>query len=187
MDQFQKTFPNILTTFRILIIPFLVYSFFLGGAVGTYIAAGLFFLAGVTDYFDGMLARAWKVQSKMGQFLDPIADKLLVATVLILLIHAGELRDVDMLAALTILCREIFVSGLREFLGQLNVSVPVSHLAKFKTAFQMAALFFLIIGSRAVGLPMIHSAGIVLLWASAVLTILTGYAYFKAGMRYLEG
>ncbi len=129
-----RALPNILTMSRILIIPILIASFYLEGRLSNWVAAGLFFVAGITDYFDGYLARAYSVQSKLGKFLDPIADKLLVAAAILMLIHFDRAHIVP---ALAIICREIMVSGLREFLAEIHISVPVSRLAKVKTGFQM--------------------------------------------------
>ncbi len=182
--MYQRSIPNFLTILRIIIIPFLVWSFYLdkGGQLSHWVAAGLFFVAGITDYFDGKLARAWKVESKMGKLLDPIADKLLVVTALIMLIHANR---ADELAALIIICREIAISGLREFLAQTNVSVPVSKLAKLKTAAQMLAIFLLILGAKGTGEEMTSVIGTYCLWTAAILTLVTGYAYFKAGIKHV--
>ncbi len=184
MSTFQRTLPNALTFTRILIIPVMIWSFYVEG--GQLIAAGLFLLASITDFFDGLLARRWRVESKLGTFLDPIADKLLVLVIIIMLIHFDRLGTIDLFAAIIILCREIFVSGLREFLGQLNVSVPVSKLAKWKTAFQMIALFLLILTEEKPVEDITNIIGGFFLWAAAILTCVTGYAYLKAGLKYME-
>ncbi len=181
-NTIYKMLPNILTMSRIVIIPILVASFYIEGHWSNWVAAGLFTAAGITDYFDGYLARIWKVQSKLGQFLDPIADKLLVVTALMMLVHFNR---ADIIPALLILSREIFVSGLREFLGQLNISVPVSKLAKVKTGFQMLALFLLILGANGTGEEMTKHIGNGALWFAAILTLITGYAYLKAGLDYI--
>jgi CDP-diacylglycerol--glycerol-3-phosphate 3-phosphatidyltransferase len=139
----------------------------------------LFFLAGLTDWLDGYVARILEAQSNIGRFLDPIADKLLVATCLLLLVNAGR---ADILPAIAIVCREILVSGLREYLAEIRVSVPVSKLAKFKTAAQMLAIFILLLG---VGHEWWLYFGSFLLWVSAILTLVTGYAYLKTGMKHL--
>lgn len=178
----QRSIPNMLTLLRIIIIPFLVWSFYIGGPLSHWIAATLFFIAGITDYFDGKLARAWKVESKMGQLLDPIADKLLVVTALMMLVYSDR---ADELAALIIICREIAISGLREFLAQTDVSVPVSKLAKVKTAAQMLAIFLLILGHGGTGEELTYFIGTVFLWIAATLTLITGYAYFKAGIQHI--
>jgi cardiolipin synthase len=181
--SFRKNLPNYLTYLRIAVIPALVVVFFLKGEWGYYLSAGLFWLAGVTDWLDGYVARAWHAQSSLGRFLDPIADKLLVATALMLLVATGR---ADLLPAIAIVCREILVSGLREFLAEIRISVPVSKLAKFKTAAQMGAIFFLLLGPG--GPDWLHSEylGSVLLWLAALLTLVTGYAYLKTGLKHMS-
>lgn len=178
--------PNILTYGRILAVPLLVACFYVPGDTFRLIALGLFIVAAVTDFFDGYLARAWHQQSALGRMLDPIADKLLVAACLMMMAADGTIRDWSMLAALTILAREILVSGLREFLAELRVSVPVSNLAKWKTTVQLIAIGVLL-GAPALEslLPGITDAGIALLWIAAILTLYTGYDYFRAGIRHL--
>ena len=175
---------------RIIIIPILVASFYtdklfpsIDVQIAHWIAAGLFAAAGITDFFDGYLARAWKVQSAMGKFLDPIADKLLVVTAIVMLLHFDRAH---LTPALLILWREIMVSGLREYLGQLNISVPVSKLAKFKTGFQMLAIFLLILGTEGSGEEFTKMAGNAALWLAAALTVITGYAYMKAGLKHID-
>lgn len=138
--------PNILTLSRILVLPVFIGAFYLPGEYSNYTTLALFLLASITDFFDGYLARAWKQQSNFGRFLDPVADKLLAACSLLMLVHFERIVGLSVLAAIIILCREILVSGLREFLGQMNVIVHVSKLAKWKTTFQMAALCFLLLG-----------------------------------------
>jgi cardiolipin synthase len=153
-----------------------------------WVALGIFALAAITDFFDGYLARAWAQQSNLGRMLDPIADKLLVAAVLLALTRVGTIAGYSLWAALVILCREILVSGLREFLAELRVSVPVSQMAKWKTTIQMIALAFLLAGpagDKLVG--GVTEVGIALLWAAAILTLYTGYDYFKAGIDHLTG
>jgi len=178
--------PNILTYGRILAVPLLVACFYVPGDTFRLIALGLFIVAAVTDFFDGYLARAWHQQSALGRMLDPIADKLLVAACLMMMAADGTIRDWSMLAALTILAREILVSGLREFLAELRVSVPVSNLAKWKTTVQLIAIGVLL-GAPALEslLPGITDAGIALLWIAAILTLYTGYDYFRAGIQHL--
>lgn len=189
-----KNLPNILTVSRIAIIPILVSSFYIEAKLYHLVAAGLFLFASITDFFDGYLARVLKAQSSLGRFLDPIADKLLVATVLLMLTHVDGITGLEIIPALAILCREILVSGLREFLAEVHVSVPVSALAKFKTAVQMAALFLLLLGVEGPSieefehLTSVHLTvllGKILLWVAAVLTIVTGYVYLKAGLKYM--
>ncbi len=179
----KKRLPNILTYSRILVIPAIVVVFlYMKRPLSDWLCSTLFLYAGVTDFFDGYLARAWHAHSNLGKFLDPIADKLLVATALMLLVSAGR---ADILPALAILCREILVSGLREFLADLRISVPVSTLAKYKTAAQMLAIYLLLLGGSApLHLPA-HELGCWLLWAAALLTLVTGYAYLKTGLKHL--
>lgn len=185
----RKNLPNYLTYFRIVVIPALVVVFYLEGVWGYYLAAGLFMVAGITDWLDGYVARAWQVQSDVGRFLDPIADKLLVATALLLLVSDGRADYADgramMIPAIAIVCREILVSGLREFLAEIRVSVPVSRLAKWKTAVQMAAIFLLLLGG---GAPQWYAGilGNALLWIAALLTLFTGYAYLQTGLRHMK-
>jgi len=179
--------PNVLTLSRIAAIPLVVACFWLDGWIGrdgaNWAAAILFAIASITDYFDGWLARRWQQISKLGRFLDPIADKLLVAAVLMMMCGFDTLRGVHVLAALIILCREVLVSGLREFLAELRVGMPVSKLAKWKTAIQMVALTVLLVGHA--GPPWTMTAGLVLLWAAAGLTLITGYDYLRSALAHM--
>ena len=178
--------PNLLTYFRIALVPAVVVCFYIPGDAGHWAALALFIIAGATDFFDGYLARAWEQQSNLGRMLDPIADKLLVAVVLIALTWQDVIAGFSLWAAIIILCREILVSGLREFLAELRVSVPVTQLAKWKTAIQMVALGFLLAGPAGDKVfPGITEMGITLLWAAAILTLYTGYDYFRAGIHHL--
>jgi CDP-diacylglycerol--glycerol-3-phosphate 3-phosphatidyltransferase len=146
----------------------------------------IFVLAGITDFFDGYLARAWSQQSSLGRMLDPIADKLLVAAVLLMLVADHTITSFSISAAIVILCREILVSGLREYLAELKVSVPVSKVAKWKTTLQLVALGFLIAGHAADPIvPGVTQAGLVLLWIAALLTLYTGWDYMKAGIKHV--
>jgi cardiolipin synthase len=165
-----------------------------GGPWLRWVALALFIAAGITDFLDGYFARIWGQQSTFGRMLDPIADKLLVASCLLMLAVDGTIKGVTVLAAIVILCREILVSGLREYLAELRVSVPVTQLAKWKTAMQLVAVGFLLAGpagdtvlSRWVGYgtTAVTLIGIALLWLSALLTLYTGYDYFRAGVRHL--
>ncbi|MEQ1695026.1 MAG: CDP-diacylglycerol--glycerol-3-phosphate 3-phosphatidyltransferase [Hyphomicrobiaceae bacterium] len=178
--------PNILTYGRIAAVPALVaVLYFMQDDTGHWIAFGLFCAAGITDWLDGYLARMWEQQSTLGRMLDPIADKLLVGAVLLMLVYDRTIDGLAIFAGVIILSREILVSGLREFLAELNVKILVSRLAKWKTALQMIALGALLAGpaaERALHLPGIVTAGIVLLWIAAILTIWTGYDYIKAGI-----
>jgi cardiolipin synthase (CMP-forming) len=176
--------PNVLTYGRIIAVPGLVAClFFLEGDVARWSAFSLFVLAGVTDWLDGYLARMWAQQSTLGRMLDPIADKLLVGAVLMMLVHDNTITGWSIWAAIIILVREILVSGLREFLAELNVKVHVTQLAKWKTTMQMIALAVLIAGPAAEKIvPGIMIGGLVLLWIAALLTLWTGYDYLKAGV-----
>lgn len=178
--------PNILTLSRILVIPVLIWSFFMEQPFGSHLAFIMFSLAGITDFFDGYLARATGAVSKIGQFLDPIADKLMVGAVLIMVVSAGWVSGIHVVAAVVIMCRELLVSGLREFLAGIQVSVPVTMLAKWKTTVQMVALGSLTWteGGAAFGLPALE-IGLALLWIAAVLTIYTGYDYLRAGLKHM--
>uniref|UniRef100_A0A9E8CQI7 CDP-diacylglycerol--glycerol-3-phosphate 3-phosphatidyltransferase n=1 Tax=Bosea sp. NBC_00436 TaxID=2969620 RepID=A0A9E8CQI7_9HYPH len=179
--------PNLLTYGRILAIPALVaILFWPRDDWMRWIALGIYTAAAITDYLDGYIARAWSQQSAIGRMLDPIADKLLVAALLLMLVYTGQIQGWTLWAAIVILCREILVSGLREFLADLKVSVPVSKVAKWKTTAQLFALGFLVVGPAGDKvLPGNTMIGIVLLWAAAGLTIYTGWDYFNAGIRYL--
>jgi cardiolipin synthase len=183
--------PNLLTFGRIAAIPAVVaclywQSLLHGGLWLRWVALGLFIAAAVTDFFDGYLARAWHQQSSLVRRHDPIADKLLVASCLLMLAADGTIRGWSLWAAIIILCREILVSGLREFLAELRVSVPVTRLAKWKTFAQLVAVGFLLVG-RAGDLvfPYTTLTGLTLLWLSAVVTLYTGWDYFRAGLKYL--
>ena len=193
--------PNILTLSRIFAIPLLAYFLWWPDwPTGFLVAFVLYCLMGITDYFDGYLARASGAVSKLGIFLDPIADKIMVAAVILVLAAQGVLRgpyvgDMHVIAGLIILVREIAVSGLREFLGGLQVSMPVSRLAKWKTTFQLVALGSLILGQ---GLPdwlvtigdmeanVPHAVGLTTLWAAAVLTLITGWDYLRVGLKHMD-
>ena len=176
--------PNVLTYVRIAAVPALVAClFFLKGDVARWSAFSLFVFAGITDWLDGYLARAWEQQSTLGRMLDPIADKLLVGAVLMMLVHDNTIGGWSIWAAIIILCREILVSGLREFLAELNVKIHVTQLAKWKTTMQMIALGVLLAGPAAEKIvPGIMTGGIVILWIAALLTLWTGYDYLKAGI-----
>ncbi len=179
--------PNILTFGRVLIVPLVVASLFWPDEYPLrWTALGLFTLAAVTDFFDGYLARVWEQQSELGRMLDPIADKLLVSAVLMILVADGTIKSWSLWAAIVILCREILVSGLREFLAELKVSVPVSKVAKWKTTMQLIALGFLIAGRAGEEvLPGTVRIGLGLLWLSALLTLYTGWDYMKAGIKHV--
>ena len=198
----KKELPNILTLFRIILIPIIIISFYIPWKITNLIVASLFLLASITDYFDGYFARLYKVQSNFGRCFDPIADKLLVAVSLLMLVNFSSSLLI-LIPSIIIICREILVSGLREFLATLNVGVPVTRLAKWKTAFQMAAITALLLASKGSNYTYetimeffeiepilrvffygwIEIIGIILLNISAILTIITGYAYFKVGIK----
>ena len=154
--------------------------------LGRYLACTLFGVAAITDFFDGYLARAWSQQSKMGQFLDPVADKLLVAATLLMMTGFGQISGLVILPAIVILCREIMVSGLREFLAEIRVGIPVSTLAKWKTTLQMFSIGFLIVGDTGPEFLPTRLIGETGLWIAALLTLITGYDYLHAGLRHME-
>jgi cardiolipin synthase (CMP-forming) len=184
--QTALSLPNILTYLRILAVPLVAACFYLEGDVGNWLAFTLFAGASITDYFDGYLARAWQQQSSLGRMLDPIADKLLVAVSLLVLTSVGTIAGWSLWAAVIILMREIFVSGLREFLAELKVSVPVTRLAKWKTTIQLVAIGFLLLGPAGDKVaPGISEVGLVMLWTAAIVTLYTGYDYCKAAVGYL--
>ena len=179
--------PNILTIGRIIIVPIFVLSFFIPGIVGDLVPFFLFILASFTDFLDGLLARLYKEESKLGELLDPIADKILVAAALVLLVMNGIIKNYEVIAAIIILTREILISGLREFLAKSAVSMPVSNLAKFKTFIQMFSIAILLTGETGNKLISFQdynaqTMGIVLLWLSAFLTLYTAYDYLVKGI-----
>ncbi|MCA1951781.1 MAG: CDP-diacylglycerol--glycerol-3-phosphate 3-phosphatidyltransferase [Hyphomicrobiales bacterium] len=181
--------PNLLTYGRIAAIPLIVAILFWPlDPVMRWWALGLYVVAGITDYLDGYLARAYAQQSSLGRMLDPIADKLLIAACLLMLVADGTIRSWSLWAAIVILSREILVSGLREFLAEVKISVPVSRLAKWKTAAQLVSVGFLIAGPAGDALlpaGWTRFIGLALLWIAAILTIITGYDYMKASVRHL--
>ena len=174
---------NILTLSRIAAIPLVVACFWLDRGWSQWLSMSLFVAAGITDYFDGYIARRYHQISRLGRFLDPIADKLLVAAALLMLVDRGPLTGIHVLAALIILAREILVSGLREFLAELRVGLPVSQLAKWKTAVQMVAIALLLVGDAAS--PLVTTLGLWAIWLAAGLTLLTGYDYLRTGLRHM--
>lgn len=192
MSSTTYSLPNLLTYARIVCVPLVVLCFFLEGSLKSpdyarWTALGIFVAASITDYFDGYLARAWKQTSTIGRMLDPIADKLLVAAVLLLLAAEGTIAGWSLWAAIVILCREILVSGLREYLAELKVSVPVTRLAKWKTTFQMVSIGILLAGPAGDKvIPNVTEIGIGFLWVAALITLITGYDYFRAGLRHIE-
>jgi cardiolipin synthase (CMP-forming) len=184
--------PNLLTLSRILAVPLLVFLLWRPTPIDYAITFVLYCVVGITDYFDGYLARAQGQISRLGQFLDPIADKIMVGAVLIMLISSRkanpvpEIAGLHIIAALIILLREIIVSGLREFLAGLQVSIPVTALAKWKTTFQLVALGALILGGAFPSQPWIHTVGLASLWAAAALTLVTGYDYLRIGIKHMD-
>jgi len=181
------TLPNILTLSRILALPLLVaFLWWPNWPSGYAIAFALYVAMGITDYFDGYLARSQGTVSKLGVFLDPIADKIMVAAVILVLAAKGIIADWHVIAAAVILAREIAVSGLREFLGGIQVSVPVSRLAKWKTTLQLGALGALIFTGAVPEWTWVEPAGLVALWAAAVLTVITGWDYLRVGLKHMD-
>ncbi len=197
--------PNILTTFRIFIIPIMVLSFYIPGLFANVVSAILFAIASITDYFDGYFARSLNSESNFGKCLDPIADKLIVIVAITLIISFSNHNPLVMIPGLIIICREVLVSGLREFLAEFKVSVPVSKLAKYKTGLQMVSITILLLGEKGSAyilyyifgsllsvsvkitlVSVIVNAGFILFILSAILTIVTGYSYFKAGMTKFD-
>jgi CDP-diacylglycerol--glycerol-3-phosphate 3-phosphatidyltransferase len=185
--------PNLLTLSRILAVPILVFLLWRPTPPDYAITFVLYCIVGITDYFDGYLARAQGRISRLGQFLDPIADKIMVAAVIVMLIASrkanGEppiVQDLHVIPALVILLREIIVSGLREFLAGLQISVPVSALAKWKTTAQLVALGALILGGAVPEQDWVHLVGLASLWAAAAMTLVTGYDYLRIGLRHMD-
>ena len=181
--------PNILTIGRIIIVPIFVLAFFIPGFFGDLIPFFLFALASFTDYLDGLLARMFKEESKLGELLDPIADKILVAAALILLVMNGTIKNYEVIAAIIILTREILISGLREFLAKGQITMQVTSLSKLKTFIQMVSIAILLTGES--GNKIINfqdynaqTIGIILLWLSAALTLFTGYDYMRKGIDH---
>ena len=181
--------PNYLTIGRIIIVPIFVFTFYLPGFYGDLLPFALFIIASFTDFLDGLLARMFKEESKLGELLDPVADKIIVATALILLVMNETIKNYEVIAAIIILTREILISGLREFLAKGKVKIPVSTLAKYKTFLQMFSISLLLTGET--GNKIINfqdynaqTIGIILLWLSAFLTLYTGYEYLRKGIDH---
>lgn len=181
--------PNYLTIGRIIIVPVFVITFYLPGLYGDIIPFALFLIASFTDFLDGLLARMYKEESELGELLDPIADKIIVATALILLVMNGTIQNYEVIAAIIILTREILVSGLREFLAKEQIKLPVSNLAKMKTFLQMFAIAILLTGET--GNKIVNfqdynaqTIGIILLWLSAFITLYTGYEYLRKSIDH---
>lgn len=181
--SWSKQLPNWLTYFRIAVIPGVFLTFYIRGDIGFLLTALLFAVASITDWLDGYLARMLEAQSSIGRFLDPIADKLLVSTCLLLLVSEHR---AGIIPATAIVCREILVSGLREFLAEIRVSVPVSRLAKWKTGVQMVAIFLLLLGAGGPAWINAPFLGELMLWIAALLTLVTGYAYLQTGWKHMS-
>ena len=182
-------FPNYLTIGRIIIVPVFVFTFYLPGLYGDILPFALFVIASFTDFLDGLLARIYKEESKLGELLDPIADKIIVATALLLLVMDQTIKNYEVIAAIIILTREILISGLREFLAKGKIKLPVSNLAKLKTFLQMFSISLLLLGDT--GNKILNfqdynaqTIGIILLWLSAFLTLYTGYDYLRKGIDH---
>lgn len=179
--KIDKNLPNYLTILRIVIIPVIIFTFYIDHPYAHRIGALLFALASITDFFDGYIARKFSLISSFGRIFDPIADKLLVGCVIVMLLKNNSVNEIP---CLLILAREFFVSGLREFLALVKVSVPVSRIAKVKTFLQMFALTILILGSKGSNIIYLDVIGEIILWVAAFSTIITGYSYFKACSKY---
>ena len=184
-----RKIPNILTIGRIIIVPFFVLAFYLPGFYGDLTACVLFVIASFTDFLDGMLARMMGEESKLGELLDPIADKIIVATALILLVMSGTIKHYEVIAAIIILTREILISGLRECLARGQIKLPVTNLAKLKTFLQMVAIALLLTGETGNKIFNFQdynaqTIGIIMLWLSAFLTLYTGYEYLRKGIDH---
>ena len=181
--------PNILTIGRIILVPIFIGTFYLPGAMGDWIPFFIFILASFTDFLDGLLARLYKEESKLGELLDPVADKIIISSALVLLIMDDTIKDLEVIAAIIIMIREILISGLREFLAKVQVTVPVTKLAKYKTFIQMFAISILLTGESgsniiSFGNYNAHFIGIILLWLAAFLTIYTGYDYVRKKIHH---
>lgn len=177
-----KDIPNILTILRILLIPILVLSFYLVTPLSRYLVIGIFVFASITDYFDGSLARKWNAETNFGRMLDPIADKMLVISTLIMLV---DQKIAPVIPILAIVCREIFVSGMREYLATHNVTISVNVIGKLKTALQMTAIILLLLDEKTINIANTSLIGTIMLWAVAILTIISGYIYTKNAIRYV--
>ncbi|MEE8144290.1 MAG: CDP-diacylglycerol--glycerol-3-phosphate 3-phosphatidyltransferase [Kiloniellales bacterium] len=177
--------PNLLTLYRIAIIPVLLVVLYIDTGWARWLALALYTSACVTDFFDGYLARNRGQVSSLGRFLDPVADKLLVASVILLLVAVDGVADLTILPALVILCRELLVSGLREYLAEIQVPLPVSQLSKWKTVIQMVALGFLIVRDAGPAFLPVLAIGQVGIWLAAVLTLVTGYDYLSRGLKHM--
>jgi len=181
VKKFLRNIPNALTILRILLIPVLIISFYFDGKTANYISAGIFIFASITDYVDGFLARYWSVQTNFGRMLDPIADKMLVASTLLMLV---DKKMAPVIPIVIILCREIFISGMREYLASIRKTIQVRFIGKFKTTIQMCAIIILLLGNDVLG-SNTEVIGLVGLWSAAVLTLISGLLYFIEGVKHL--
>ena len=179
------TIPNIITFIRIFLIPVILYLLFSENPNIVLIAGLLFIVSSVSDYFDGYLARTLNQSSKLGTLLDPIAVKLLIASVIVVLVDTGVISNIHVVPAIIILLREIAISGLREFLAKLNTDMPVSKLAKYKTTFQMVSLSILIISLGFELNDLLWNIGLITLWIAAIITLLSGYNYMVKGLKHI--
>mgnify|MGYP001465921075 FL=1 len=179
------TIPNIITFIRIFLIPIILYLLFSENPNIVLIAGLLFIVSSISDYFDGYLARTLNQSSKLGTLLDPIADKLLIASVIVVLVDTGVISNIHVVPAIIILLREIAISGLREFLAKLNTDMPVSKLAKYKTTFQMISLSILIISLGFELNDLLWNIGLITLWIAAIITLLSGYNYMVKGLNHI--
>ncbi|WP_374698350.1 CDP-diacylglycerol--glycerol-3-phosphate 3-phosphatidyltransferase [Wolbachia endosymbiont (group B) of Limnophora tigrina] len=178
----KKNVPNLLTISRALAIPAIILSFYIENKSADLITISIFVFACITDFFDGYLARAWKVQSKFGKLFDPIADKLIVVSTIIMLVYKQKINDFTIVPSIIIICREILVSGLREFLIAINVSLPVSKAGKIKTFLQMVAVVALIMNDY----DTTQYIGAICLWVAAIITMWSGYNYILAGIKQID-
>lgn len=181
-SKILRNIPNALTMLRILLIPVLVVSFYLEGVMSHYVSVGIFVFASITDYVDGLLARRLKVQTNFGRMLDPIADKMLVASILLMLV---DRHIASVVPIVIILCREIFVSGMREYLASIHKTIPVRFIGKIKTAMQMIAIVMLLLGEDNL-IPHSILIGQISLWSAAVLTLISGFFYFVEGLQHIQ-
>ena len=179
------TIPNIITFIRIILIPIILYLLFSENPNIVLLAGGLFIISSISDYFDGYLARVLNQSSKLGTLLDPIADKLLIASVIVVLVDTNVISNLHVIPAIIILLREIAISGLREFLAKMNTDMPVSRLAKYKTTFQMVSLSILIISLGFQLNDFLWNLGLVTLWIAAIITLLSGYNYMAKGLKHI--
>ena len=181
----MNNLANIITFSRILMIPLMMASFYIKGDLSNWISFAIFTTAGITDFFDGYVARKFNQMSRLGAFMDPIADKLLIATALMMMVAFERIEGYSVIAAVIILCREFVVSGLREFLADLKVSLPVTFLAKWKTTIQILALGFLLVGDASPDWIPAVDIGDICLWIAAMITLYTGYDYLRSGLKHM--